>query len=92
MKTWNILNLIEPKKLKSNTITIYDGLENNLRVSSSINCDSDSANNEISRIRSGILSVLFNAGADPLCPDSNRKRIYKYWNLNRGSDDELKEV
>ncbi|OAV94162.1 hypothetical protein PTTG_04328 [Puccinia triticina 1-1 BBBD Race 1] len=75
------------KMPKSSTIDIYPTFETSL-LSSTEQPATSPPRTDCQAIRTDLLSLLFQAGSDPLCSDSNRKKIYNYWHTQRGIDDE----
>ncbi|KNZ54511.1 hypothetical protein VP01_292g10 [Puccinia sorghi] len=75
---------------KSSTINIYPSFETSLISSTATtqSVASDTPRTDFQAIRKDLLCLLFQAGSDPLCLDSNRKKIYNYWYTNRGADDD----
>jgi hypothetical protein len=72
---------------ESSTIDIYDSFETSL-ISSTNQPAASGTRSDFQAIRTDLLSLLFQAGSNHLCLDSNRKKIYNYWYSKRGIDDD----
>ncbi|KAA1088316.1 hypothetical protein PGT21_002526 [Puccinia graminis f. sp. tritici] len=80
------------KMPKSSTIEIYPTFETSLISSSNQSVTPSASRSDFQTIRSDLLSLLFQAGSNPLCSDANRKKIYNYWYTKRGIEDEEEAV
>lgn len=77
------------KNPTSCTITMYPSFETGLVPTSNPSSESCSPSS-LERVRRDVMALLFEAGSNPLCSDSNRRKIYNYWYSKCGSHDEVK--